>query len=94
MPPAPGGRDATDLAGDRGRLGLGQVDMGDRERHRRVAGGTDLGAQAGWRLARSARAAAVATGSAAVEGQPAAGSAGPGGGGVGSVVGSSRIVLR
>ena len=51
---ATGGGDATDLAGDRRRLGLGQVDMGDDEGHRRIADGADLGAQAGRRLARLA----------------------------------------
>ena len=38
--------DPTDLAGDRRCLGLGQVDMGDDERHRRVTGRADLGAKA------------------------------------------------
>ena len=40
------GDDPADLAGDRGRLGLGEVDVGDDEGHRRVAGRADLGAKA------------------------------------------------
>ena len=46
---------ATDLARDRGGLGLGQVDVGDDERHRRVPDGADLGAQARRWAARPAR---------------------------------------
>ena len=42
----PEGDDPADLAGDGRRLGLGQVDVGQDERHRRVAGRADLGAQA------------------------------------------------
>ena len=40
------GDDPADLAGDRGRLGLGEVDVGDDEGHRRVAGRAELGAKA------------------------------------------------
>ena len=84
--------DATDLAGDRRRLGLGEVDVGDDERHGRIADRADLGAQAR-AAACGARAAGGGAVRAVVDGRRAAGSAGPGGGGVGSLVGSSRVVL-
>ena len=80
-------RDATDLAGDRARFGLGQVDVGDDERHERVAGGADLRAKSRRRLPRSARASRPGGG----------GVDGGGGGGVDGVelsAGSSRIVLQ
>ena len=48
------GDDPPDLAGDLADLGPGQLEVGPDERDRRVAGGADLGTQAGWRLASAA----------------------------------------
>ena len=79
-------RDPADLARDRARFGLGQVDVGDDERHERIAGGAELGAESRRRLARAARA---LRGGGGVDGG--------GGGGVDGVelsAGSSRIVLQ
>ena len=49
-----GRRDAADLAGDRRRFGLGEIDVGDDEGHRGIADRADLGAQTRRRLARLA----------------------------------------
>ena len=81
-------RDTTDLAGDRARFGLGQVDVGDDERHERVAGRADLRAKSRGRLARSARASRPGGGAASTAG------AAVGVDGVELSAGSSRIVLR
>ena len=60
------------------RFGLGQVDVGDDERHERVAGRTDLGAKSRGRLPRVARGRSGRRGPAVDGGGPAVGCDGVG----------------